>query len=135
MKTDLDKLNERASESFEKAKKKLGFASQVIDTVSNKKINVDVEKIQKVANARKEVIINPETQDKYVKAIDEFQNELSNKLTDSEMNRCDAVLNFLEQVNISNDLKLAISHIVASEDKDKISNLQKAISYINKELE
>jgi hypothetical protein len=107
MKTDLQRLNEEAMTSFEKARQKVLGNVKIAEQASNSIANVV-----------------------------EYTNAISIEPPDNPTyNKCMNVLELLDTLDISNDLKLSISHIIASSDKDKVKNLQKAISYINKELE
>jgi hypothetical protein len=111
-------INDIANEKFNNIKNKSIWKVIAAKAVENKPIDRDK--------------INAAFQDKTDDEVDEEINfgKESNLLEGKAL----LVLGFLDDIELDNDLKIAISYIVASNDKDKIANLNKAIMIIEEKI-
>lgn len=120
MPTDLNILNNQASKSFDNIKEKTIWRATSANVLTNRPVNRD--KIEEVLKATSDSLNNNES--RVIELIDE-----------TVPNKAKSVLQFLDSIELEPELKIAISYIISSNDKNARANLQKAKAYIERELD
>jgi len=118
--TDLDRLNTEANNAFNKIKDKTIWRATSANILTNRPVNKD--KIEAVLRATSD-------------SLDNDENRIIELIDETVPNKAKSVLQFLDTLELEPNLKIAISYIISSNDKDKRANLQKAKSYIERELD
>jgi hypothetical protein len=117
MSRELKSLNEQASNSFNKIKDKTIWRATSSEVLRNRP--VDRQKIEQAIKSASDSL--HDNSDRIIELIDE-----------TAPKKVKSILEFLDELEIDPELKIAISYIIASKDKDKIANLNKAIMCIEK---
>lgn len=115
MPNDLDRLNNQAADAFSRIRDKTIWRAISANVLSNRPVNR--EQTEQAIKAVSDSLYD--NTDKVIELIDE-----------TTTNKAKSVLEFLDSIELDNELKIAISYIIASNDKDKRANLNKAIMII-----
>lgn len=116
----LDKLNQRAADSFERIKAQQGWTRKAIASAALSDDSIDVEKIEKTFNA-----IPPARVE-----VDKVVNHLAGKRQSAEINPMD----FIDSLELPVNLSIAVAAIIEYGKKGNKKSLVSASEYIEKEL-
>lgn len=121
----LDDLNERANKSFDRIKNEKGWTADKVRQLG--RIKIDKEKLQQMLEQQPDINID----------IDKGEGILSFNEDGKETIKADLVTDItkvIDSFELSPKLSIAIAYIVTSKNKEKISNLEKAIELIREEI-
>jgi hypothetical protein len=113
-KVPLELLNNQASNSFEKIKNKSIWRAVSANVLANQPVNRD-----RISEA--------------CVALEDTGGDLVETTNDISTHKAKSVLEFLDELELDGELKIAISYIIASGDKEKRANLGKAMMILDKE--